>query len=462
MENGVVLQSKEMPVQHPVELGRPVLSLDAGMVASLERSSERMVDERRQSSESINRPCAMRPQEQAKKDKSGNKEHAVRFEESGESDEETDTSEDSLSTSMMELSVLQRLGLHRVALTEQDVEAAFAHLALAFRCDMFTLRRRVQVEERARNTSEENIQQELEQCRTTLQKLDQACVDAKHKDLLEDLQNSLTVLEAAIERANAAAEKLGAVHQEARMSRATEVMVQHVENLKRHHLREHTELEEMKRLIQQNSRNRQLAENRDDGDQRLKHPPLRMFQQGSARRRVSIAVIPKQLTFHSPESGHGSEGEAVKPTVVEEESPERQSHCAPEDSADNYFLLHTGASNVSRRSLQRTNSAECETDGSHCIDGKESELRSRCSISKTVKEEPKEEPGNEEVNKEYEELQEDVLLFKRSNMEFCRTWFSMPTYYWALLWLFFFGIACLVLIRILELQKQYPFTTSDS
>lgn len=48
--------------------------------------------------------------------------------------------------------------------------------------------------------------------------------------------------------------------QEVRMSRAAEVMVQHVENLKRHHLREHAELEEMKRLIQQNSRNRQLAE----------------------------------------------------------------------------------------------------------------------------------------------------------------------------------------------------------
>lgn len=44
------------------------------------------------------------------------------------------------------------------------------------------------------------------------------------------------------------------------MSRAAEVMVQHVENLKRHHQREHAELEEMKRLIQQNSRNRQLAE----------------------------------------------------------------------------------------------------------------------------------------------------------------------------------------------------------
>lgn len=61
---------------------------------------------------------------------------------------------------------------------------------------------------------------------------------------------------------------LGFIHaflsflQEARMSRAAELMVQHVENLKRHHLREHAELEDMKRLIQQNSRNWQLTENK--------------------------------------------------------------------------------------------------------------------------------------------------------------------------------------------------------
>lgn len=42
-------------------------------------------------------------------------------------------------------------------------------MALAFRCDMFTLRRRVQVEERVRDVAEENIQQELEECRAALQ-----------------------------------------------------------------------------------------------------------------------------------------------------------------------------------------------------------------------------------------------------------------------------------------------------
>ncbi|NXU10289.1 LRMP protein, partial [Pardalotus punctatus] len=171
-------------------------------------------------------------------------------------------------------------------------QAAFAHLALAFRCDMFTLQQRVEVEKRARDAAEENIQEELGQCRAALERLGQSCANAGCKETLEQLQHNLAVLSAAVERATSAAEKLGAVHQEARMSRAAEVMVQHVENLKRHHMREHAELEEMKRLIQQNSRNRQLAETQEAAAQGSPPAPL---LQGSARRRVSIAVIPKQL-----------------------------------------------------------------------------------------------------------------------------------------------------------------------
>ncbi|XP_066191772.1 inositol 1,4,5-triphosphate receptor associated 2-like isoform X4 [Sylvia atricapilla] len=223
-------------------------------------------------------------------------EQAVHPGDSDRTEEDAETLEEPLLSLPSELSVLDRLGLHRVALTEQDLEAAFAHLALAFRCDTFTLQQRVQVEKRAREAAEENIQEEIGQCRAALERLGQSCGNAACKETLEQLQHNLAVLSAAIERATRAAEKLGAVHQEARMSRAAEVMVQHVENLKRHHLREHAELEEMKRLIQQNSRNRQLAETQDDVEPRLRpHPLKRTFQQGSARRRVSIAVIPKQL-----------------------------------------------------------------------------------------------------------------------------------------------------------------------
>uniref|UniRef100_A0A8B9NFV6 LRMP n=1 Tax=Accipiter nisus TaxID=211598 RepID=A0A8B9NFV6_9AVES len=217
---------------------------------------------------------------------------AVRTSDSGGTEEDAETPEEPLLSFPSELSVLERLGLHRVALTEQDVEAAFAHLALAFRCDVFTLKQRVQVEKRARDAAEENIQEELGQCRAALERLGPSCADAGCKETLEQLQHSLAVLEAAVERATSAAEKLGAVHQEARMSRAAEVMVQHVENLKRHHMREHAELEEMKRLIQQNSRNRQLAETQDDVEPRLRpHPLMRTFQQGHSARAAGLAVL---------------------------------------------------------------------------------------------------------------------------------------------------------------------------
>ncbi|XP_048357544.1 inositol 1,4,5-triphosphate receptor associated 2-like isoform X4 [Sphaerodactylus townsendi] len=336
-------------------------------------------------------------------------------EDSGNSDEDPDPFKDQLTTSVMELSVLERLGLHRAALTEQDVEAAFAHLALAFRCDMFTLRQRVQIEERTRDAAEENIQQELGECQVTLQKLGQVCLDSKCMALVEQLKVCMTVLASAIERATVAAEKLGAVHQEARMSWATEVMVQHVENLKRHHQRKHAELEEMKRLIQQNSQNRQLAEIRDSGEQRLKHLPIRTFQQGSVRRRISIAVVPKQVMFHIPPSERGSEREAVQTTPVAEKNPER----------------------------------------------KETEFQKRSTVGKTDKEESIAESDSEDLGEENEELEQNALMSKGSKMELCRAWFSMPTYYWILFWLFFLGIVCLVLIRIIEIQKQHPFSSSN-
>ncbi|XP_025061848.1 lymphoid-restricted membrane protein-like isoform X1 [Alligator sinensis] len=418
-----------------------------GLMSNLQGYSGRVVAMRGQSLENN--------EVQGQVDGAGRRELAVQVGDSGESDEDPDPAEDLLVTSATELSVLERLGLHRVALTEQDVEAAFAHLALAFRCDMFTLRRRVQVEERARDVAEENIQQELEQCRAAVQKLGLSCLDPKRKEVVEQLQLSLTVLAGAIERAMGAAEKLGAVHQEARMSRATDVMVQHVENLKRHHLREHTELEEMKRLIQQNSRNRQLAENRDDAEQRLRHPLMRTFQQVSARRRVSIAVIPKQLLHvQSQESGQAPKDEAGKLAGESTLSAERQHCCLQEDSTDECFILHVSPSSSLHQSLQGTDSAQPQGAEAPCAEGSEPELRRRRSAVKSMKQEPSKESDSGGLSEESEELEQLSLMSKGSRKELCRLWICLPQYYWVFIWLLFLGIACLVLIRILELQKQ--------
>ncbi|XP_072700820.1 inositol 1,4,5-triphosphate receptor associated 2-like [Ciconia boyciana] len=334
---------------------------------------------------------------------------AVRTRDGDRNEEDAETLEEPLLSFPSELSVLERLGLHRVALTEQDVEAAFAHLALAFRCDVFTLRQRVQVEKRARDAAEENIQEELGQCRAALERLGPSCTDGGCKETLEQLQRSLAVLAAAVERATSAAEKLGAVHQEARMSRAAEVMVQHVENLKRHHMREHAELEEMKRLIQQNSRNRQLAETQDDAEPRLRpHPLMRTFQQGSARRRVSIAVIPKQLLpGASPDSRVAPAGE------LEREGAQRR----PSTQRSELELQGQGSA------MTRELAAEADSRGSSAGD---------------------------------EEPEQLGVTSKGSPAELWRPWLFLPQHYWVFFWLLLLSIAFLLLVRILELQRLQP------
>lgn len=51
------------------------------------------------------------------------------------------------------------------------LQTAFSQITLAFRCDQYTLKQRLQAEEHARNLAEENIQLELTRGRETLEVL---------------------------------------------------------------------------------------------------------------------------------------------------------------------------------------------------------------------------------------------------------------------------------------------------
>lgn len=48
-------------------------------------------------------------------------------------------------------------------------QTAYSQIALAFRCDQYTLKQRLQAEEHSRNLAEENIQLELSRGRETLE-----------------------------------------------------------------------------------------------------------------------------------------------------------------------------------------------------------------------------------------------------------------------------------------------------
>uniref|UniRef100_H3C811 Lymphoid restricted membrane protein n=1 Tax=Tetraodon nigroviridis TaxID=99883 RepID=H3C811_TETNG len=124
---------------------------------------------------------------------------------------------------------------------------------MAFHCDQYTLKQRLQAEEHARNLAEENIQLELSRGRETLETLKGLCMDNKRSRILQRLELSLDILAGTVERISNTAEVLGAVHQEARVSRAVELMLAHVENLRRQQEKNLADLEEARKLIQQQS-----------------------------------------------------------------------------------------------------------------------------------------------------------------------------------------------------------------
>uniref|UniRef100_A0A8D0FZ69 Lymphoid-restricted membrane protein n=1 Tax=Strix occidentalis caurina TaxID=311401 RepID=A0A8D0FZ69_STROC len=156
---------------------------------------------------------------------------------------------------------------------EKEVEAEFLRLSLGFKCDLFTLDKRVRLEERSRDLAEENLKKEITNALKMLEALVPLCEeDNQAQEIIKKLQKSLQFLSQYAARVASRAEMLGAINQESRVSKAVEVMIQHVENLKRMYAKEHAELEELKQVLLQNERS---------------------FSPSSSLRRVSIATLPR-------------------------------------------------------------------------------------------------------------------------------------------------------------------------
>ncbi|CAI5647389.1 unnamed protein product [Oreochromis niloticus] len=215
---------------------------------------------------------------------------------SDDSGEETSQEEPPIA-SWSELPIIERVGLNSVEMSEKDLEMAFSQIALSFRCDQYTLKQRLQAEEHARNLAEENIQLELSRGRETLEILKSLCLDSKRSKILQKLELSLDILGGTVERISNTAEVLGAVHQEARVSRAVELMVAHVERLRRRYDRNLAELEEARRMMmqqQQQSSCRNITDPRASTDPEESDNTKKDNQQKHVRRRVCVSVISSQ------------------------------------------------------------------------------------------------------------------------------------------------------------------------
>lgn len=177
--------------------------------------------------------------------------------------------------------------------SEKEVEAEFLRLSLGFKCDLFTLDKRVRLEERSRELAEENLKKEITNALKMLEALVPLCEeDNQAQEIIKKLQKSLQFLSQYAARVASRAEMLGAINQESRISKAVEVMIQHVENLKRMYTKEHAELEELKQVLLQNERSFSSLGDRDESTNK-KLPNSFNFKPSPSLRRVSIATLPR-------------------------------------------------------------------------------------------------------------------------------------------------------------------------
>ncbi|XP_059968026.1 inositol 1,4,5-triphosphate receptor associated 2 isoform X1 [Mesoplodon densirostris] len=177
---------------------------------------------------------------------------------------------------------------------EKEVEAEFLRLSLGFKCDWFTLEKRVKLEERSRDLAEENLKKEITNCLKLLESLTPLCEDdGQAQEIIKKLEKSITFLSQCTARVASRAEMLGAINQESRVSKAVEVMIQHVENLKRMYAKEHAELEELKQVLLQNERTFNPLE--DEGDCQIKKRSASLNSKPSSLRRVTIASLPRNI-----------------------------------------------------------------------------------------------------------------------------------------------------------------------
>ncbi|XP_076861511.1 inositol 1,4,5-triphosphate receptor associated 2 isoform X2 [Brachyhypopomus gauderio] len=172
---------------------------------------------------------------------------------------------------------------------DKEMEAEFRRLSLSCKCDMFTLDKRLRLEERSRDLAEENVRREVSSCQGLLQALIPRCEDDNQAmEIIQRLQKNLEILLQSMTRVSSRSEMLGAIHQESRTGKAVEVMIHHVENLRRTYTKEHAELLELRESLMQNERS--FSTERDDFRNK-KQPSFNK----PAGRRVSLATIPRGI-----------------------------------------------------------------------------------------------------------------------------------------------------------------------
>ncbi|KAJ8777588.1 hypothetical protein J1605_014241 [Eschrichtius robustus] len=249
---------------------------------------------------------------------------------------------------------------------ENASENVFVQLSLAFRNDSYTLESRINQAERERNLTEENTEKELEHFKASITSSASLWHHCEHRETYQKLLEDIAVLHRLAARLSSRAEMVGAVRQEKRMSKATEVMMQYVENLKRTYEKDHAELMEFKKLANQNS-SRSCGPS-EDGVPRTARSMSLSLGKNMPRRRVSVAVVPKFNILNLP--GQSPSSSPIPSLPALSESPNGKGN--PPVTSALPALLENGKTN---------GDLDCEASASvltpSCLEGISQETKAR-------------------------------------------------------------------------------------
>ncbi|XP_032919624.1 inositol 1,4,5-triphosphate receptor associated 1 isoform X1 [Catharus ustulatus] len=325
--------------------------------------------------------------------------------------------------------LLRKLRVHKSLpgssppLTEKEVENVFVQLSLAFRNDSYTLESRIQQAERERNLTEENAEKELENFKAAITSSAHLWHHYEHREAYQKLLEDIAVLRRLAARLSSRAEMVGAVRQEKRMSKATEVMMQYVENLKRTYEKDHAELMEFKKLANQNSSRSYGAS--EDGVPRSSRSMSLTVGKNMPRRRVSVAVVPKFNSLNIPGQSPTASPIPSMPSLSESPSNGRSSLTStPALPA----LLENGKSNgepdceTSTSVLTQSGSEEISPETKAKIEEEAYNKGYQEALKKTkelqeLKEEDEETPKESHDEHEESENEDEIKNLKSSRLE---------------------------------------------
>ncbi|XP_067012760.2 inositol 1,4,5-triphosphate receptor associated 1 isoform X2 [Anabrus simplex] len=197
-------------------------------------------------------------------------------------------------------SYLEQLGLvydqkpSNESTADQDTENKFVAVSLAMKTDRLTLEARFQKQKKLWDQAMRNVEQEAINLNAALHRLNYLCTDSESVDILTNIKEQVSFLLRAVEYVSGNAETLGAVRQEARVSRAWDVAVTHTENVKLLLENAKTDLEDTRRMLTENRQQRLV------GPEVEPATPTRVRTSAADRpgskRRASIATIARPVT----------------------------------------------------------------------------------------------------------------------------------------------------------------------